>query len=159
MTQSPATGATRDLYRHFIDGWNQRDVRAITAALASDAVVIGFDGGLMRGPAELSQTFGMIFAEHQPHRFVTIERSITVLAPTVARYIGDVGFVAPGETEIVESLNARQVMIAVLRDTGWKISLLQTTPATLHGQPGLHLALSEELREMARRQVPGLPED
>jgi uncharacterized protein (TIGR02246 family) len=151
MIQSPAMTATRDLYKRFIDGWNAHDAHGMAACLASDGLMIGFDGSIMRGAAEAERVLSQIFAHHTPHRFVTIERSIRMFAPTVACYSGDLGSIEPGTNTLVESLNSRQVMVATQDETGWRMRLLQTTPAALHGQPDLQIALTEELKTAIAR--------
>ena len=151
MTQSPAMLATRDLYRRFVDGWNDHRADLVATAMDPAGIMIGFDGAVLRGPAEVEQAFSLVFREHNPHRIVPIERSMQMLAPTVCRYLGDVGFIDPTSQELAEQLNARQTLIAVLAESGWRIHLLQTTPAATFAPPGAQLALSEELRTMQQR--------
>jgi len=153
MTQSPAMTATRDLYHRFVDSWNGHDARTIATAMDSHGIMIGFDGGVMRGPAEVERTISSVFSDHNPHQIVAIERSIHMVAPTVCRYLGDVGFVDPVSGELEESLNSRQTLIASLGVEGWRIHLLQTTPAAMYAAPGSQLALSEELRAAFSRGV------
>jgi uncharacterized protein (TIGR02246 family) len=149
--------ATRDLYRRWVDGWNGHDARAVATAMDPQGLMIGFDGGVMRGPVEVERAFSAVFADHNPHKIVAIERSTHMLAPTVCRYLGDVGFVDPESGELKESLNARQTLIAALGNDGWRIQLLQTTPAAMYAAPGSQLALSEELRTALERQAKSSP--
>jgi len=157
MTQSPAMMATRDLYRRFVDGWNGHDARAIATAVDPYGLMIGFDGGVLRGPSDVERAFTSVFTDHNPHQIVAIERSLHMLAPTVCRYLGDVGFVDTVSGELEESLNSRQTLIAALGNEGWRIHLLQTTPAAMYATPGSQLALSEELRSVLGRSVRSVP--
>jgi uncharacterized protein (TIGR02246 family) len=153
MTQSPAMTATRDLYRQFVDGWNGHDARAIANTMDRLGILIGFDGTVLRGSGEVEKSFSAIFTDHNPHQIVAIERSVAMIAPTVCRYLSDVGFFRPEAGEIDEALNARQTLIATLGDSGWKIALLQTTPAAQYTPPGSQIALTEELRAALARSV------
>jgi uncharacterized protein (TIGR02246 family) len=157
MTQSPAMTATRDLYHRFVDGWNGHDARSIATAMDPHGLVIGFDGGVMRGPGEVERAFMSVFMDHNPHQIVAIERSMHMLAPTVCRYLGDVGFVVPDSGELDESLNSRQTLIAALGNEGWRINQLQTTPAAMYAAPGTQLALSEELRAVLGHRSRPIP--
>ena len=51
---------------------------------ADGATVVGFDGSLMNGPAEIDQELGRIFADHVTARYVGIVREVRFLAPDVA---------------------------------------------------------------------------
>ena len=106
---------------------------------------------------EVERAFMSVFMDHNPHQIVAIERSMHMLAPTVCRYLGDVGFVDPDSGELDESLNSRQTLIAALGNEGWRIHLLQTTPATMYAAPGTQLALSEELRAVLGHRSRPIP--
>ena len=45
--------SVRDVYRRLIDGWNASDAGAMAAAVASEGLVIGFDGSQMSGRGEV----------------------------------------------------------------------------------------------------------
>ena len=45
--------SVRDVYRRLIDGWNANDAGAMAAAVASEGLVIGFDGSQMSGRGEV----------------------------------------------------------------------------------------------------------
>jgi uncharacterized protein (TIGR02246 family) len=140
--------AIRDLYQSWLDAWNRQDAAGMAACLAPNGIVIGFDGSLMRGPAELETSISAIFAHHQTGRYYPIVREVRELALSVALLRADVGMVPAGQDEINPDLNAVQTVVAVNRSGRWEIELLQNTPAALHGRADLRETLTAELRDL-----------
>ena len=154
MVQSPAMADVRNLYQRLIQSWNDQDARGMATCLSEQGVMIGFDGSKMVGRAEVETSLVGIFREHPVARFVTIERKIRMLSPTVAMYIGDAGMVGRGHHELNPDVNTRHTLIAIRQHDTWSAELFQNTPAALHGRPDLQLALTEELKTALARQFP-----
>jgi uncharacterized protein (TIGR02246 family) len=55
----------RELYERLIAGWNAADADEMTATLADQALVVGFDGSQMLGRAEAAKELGAVFADHE----------------------------------------------------------------------------------------------
>jgi len=137
-----------DLYGQLLAAWNERDAARYASLIASDGLVIGFDGSTMVGAAETEQQLSAIFAHHQTAAYYWKVRSARFLAPDVATLHAVVGMVPPGQTDINAAANAIQTMTAVERDGRWQIILFQNTPAAFHGRPDVSEALTQELREV-----------
>jgi uncharacterized protein (TIGR02246 family) len=138
----------RTLYRHVLDGWNQRSADAFAAPFAPDGEVIGFDGSLMTGRVEIAATLGQIFADHVTAPYVSKVRDVRLLSPEVAILRAIVGMVPPGQVDLNPAVNAHQTLVAAKRDGTWRIELFQTTPAQFHGRPDLVQQMTEELRQV-----------
>ena len=81
---SPDEREVRRLYRHVLDGWNQRSADAFAAPFAPDGQVIGFDGSQMTGRGQIATTLGQIFADHVTAPYVSEVRNVRLLSPEVA---------------------------------------------------------------------------
>ena len=138
----------RTLYRHLLDGWNQHNADAFAAPFAPDGEVIGFDGSLMTGRAEIASTLGQIFADHVTAPYVSKVRSVRLLSSDVAILRAIVGMVPQGQVDLNPAVNAHQTLVAAKRDGTWRIELFQTTPAQFHGRPDLVQQMTEELRQV-----------
>ncbi len=136
------------LYRRLLDGWNQRAADDFAAPFADDGEVIGFDGSLMTGPAEISSTLQQIFADHVTASYVSKVKSVCYLGFGVAILRAIVGMKPPGETDLNPVANAHQTLIAAKLDGTWRIKLFQNTPAQFHGRPELVQQMTEELRQL-----------
>ncbi len=149
-TDSRAAFDVRALYFNLLTRWNEQDAAGFAAHFAADGHVVGFDGSLMNGPAEIEATLGSIFESHPTARYVAKVRGITMLGSDVALLQALAGMVPPGDTDLNPAVNAIQSLVA-RRDTGhWRIALFQNTPATFHGRPELVARMTEELREVLR---------
>jgi uncharacterized protein (TIGR02246 family) len=136
------------LYRRLLDCWNFRSAAAYAALFLDDGRVVGFDGSLMNGKAEIETTLGGIFSDHPTAAYVSKVRGVDFLALDVAVVRAVAGMIPPGEKDIKPERNAIQTLIAVRQDGAWKISLFQNTPAQFHGRPELVEALTDELRQL-----------
>jgi uncharacterized protein (TIGR02246 family) len=133
------------LYRQMIDGWNARDADAMAAPLATDGLMIGFDGSQMHGRDEVAAELGSIFADHETATFVTKVRSVKALGADAALLHAVAGMVPPGGSELMPERNTIQTLVARRGDDGWSVALFQTTPAQFHGRPELTEQLTAEL--------------
>src|SRR5690606_19375621 len=110
--------------------------------------VIGFDGSLMNGRAEIEATLGPIFADHPTATYVSKVREVRLLAPTVALLRAAVGMVPPGQSQINPAVNAIQSLVAVKEGDRWSIALYHNTPAQFHGRPHLVEEMTAELQAL-----------
>ncbi len=110
--------------------------------------VVGFDGSLMNGRAEIESELSRIFADHQTAAYVGIIREVRFLSQAVALLRAVAGMVPPGQSDINPAVNTIQSLVAVKREGGWRIALYQNTPAQFHGRPELSEHLTEELRKL-----------
>lgn len=161
MTQSPSSSQqdtppsddalVQRLYHQLLEAWNSRDAVAYAGQFAEQGEVIGFDGSLMAGPAEIATTLRGIFASHMTAPYVSKVRSVRLLAREVAILRAIVGMVPPGQTDLNPAVNALQTLVAVKRDGRWRVQLFQNTPAQFHGRPELVQQMTAELQ--AERQA------
>jgi uncharacterized protein (TIGR02246 family) len=153
---SPASAdelAVAALYRQIIDGWNQHSAEAFARAFALYGEAIGFDGSRMIGRGEIAGTLGQIFADHVTAPYVAKVKSVRLVSSDTAVLSAIVGMVPPGAAELNPALNAVQTVVAVRRDGGWQVELLQTTPAQLHGRPEEVEWMTEELRQTRQTRL------
>lgn len=145
------TDEIRRLHRRFIDCWNATDARGIAELFTDDGSIVGFDGSMVNGRADIEEHLRSIFEDHRPARYVDKVREVRPLGDRAALLRAVVGMVPPGEFDLKPEVNAVQSLVAV--DTGgagWLTALLQTTPAQFHGRPHEVEALTNELREVLR---------
>jgi uncharacterized protein (TIGR02246 family) len=138
----------RNLYRHLLESWNRRAADEFAALFADDGNVVGFDGSLMNGWAEVAPTIRQIFEDHVTAAYVGKIREVRFLAPGVALLRAVSGMVPPGGASINPAVNAIQSLVAVKHTGEWRISHYQNTPAQFHGRPELAQALTDELQEL-----------
>lgn len=148
MLNSQDENAVRDLYHQLLSAWNRRDAAGYATLFAGDGSVVGFDGSLMQGPAEIADTLGQIFASHMTAAYYSIIREVRFLAPEVALLRAVAGMVPPGQADINPAVNAIQTLVAENRSGAWRIALFQNTPAQFHGRPELAQQLTDELRKL-----------
>jgi uncharacterized protein (TIGR02246 family) len=138
----------RSLHQAFLDGWNATDASRIGSSFAEDGNIVGFDGSMVNGRAEIEAHLAGIFADHQPASYVAKVREVRSLGSGAVLLRAVVGMVPPGADDIKPDVNAVQSLVAVERDGAWRIALLQTTPAQFDGRPEEAEALTAELREL-----------
>ena len=138
------------LYERLINGWNRQNAAAMAAAIATDGLVIGYDGSQMLGREEVARQLEQIFADHQTATYVTKVRSVKTWGADTGLLHAVVGMVPPGQSEIMSDRNAIQTVVATQRNMEWSVMLFQTTPAQFHGRPELSAALSAELAALLR---------
>ncbi|WP_371481191.1 SgcJ/EcaC family oxidoreductase [Kitasatospora sp. NBC_00315] len=149
-------GAVRALYHRALEGWNMRDGAAFAGPFAQDGEVIGFDGSRYAGRSVIAAEVGRIVTEHDTPEYVARVRRVRPLATGAALLDAVAGLVPPEADDLDPALNALHTVIAVNRGAGWRIALMQNTPAQYHGRPDRAAALTAELRALVRR-TPGPP--
>jgi uncharacterized protein (TIGR02246 family) len=150
MPANSDEAAVRALYRAFIDAWNARDAKGMAACFSADANMVGFDGSQASGANGIEEHLAPIFASHPTAPYYTIVKSVRFPAEGAAVLQAIAGMVPPGQSDINPAVNAIQSMMAVKRGGAWKIELLQTTPAALHGQDEAKERMTEALRAAFR---------
>jgi uncharacterized protein (TIGR02246 family) len=148
--QSPDEIEVNALYRQLLDSWNKRSADGFAALFTNDGSVVGFDGSMLDGPAEIESSLCQIFATHPTAAYVAKVRSTRSLAPDVAVLRAVAGMVSPGQSDLNPAVNTIQTLVAVRRDGKWRIVLFQNTPAQFHGRPELIQQLTEELRQLLK---------
>ena len=143
--------AVRGLYHRAMEGWNMRDGAAFAGPFAPDGEMIGFDGSRYTGRSVIAAEIGRITTEHDTPEYVARIRLVRPLAPGAALLDAVAGMVPADADDPDPALNALHTVIAVNRGAGWRIALLQNTPAAYHGRPDRARALTGELRTLARR--------
>lgn len=137
----------RSLYQQLLDCWNRRNAAGFAALFDKDGHLIGFDGSLVNGQAEIETHLGQIFADHPTAAYVGKIRGVRLLTPDTALLRAVAGMVPPGQTDINPAVNAVQTLIAVKQEGRWGIALFQNTPAAFHGRPDESEKLTKELRQ------------
>jgi len=137
-----------DLYRQLLQAWNNQDAHGFAVSFTDDANVVGYDGSLMNGVAEIEMTLSGIFTNHKTAAYIAKVREIRFLSPQVAVLRAVVGMIPPGKTELNPERNAIQSLVANYNDNQWRIALFQNTPARFDGRPELSEALTQELRQL-----------
>jgi uncharacterized protein (TIGR02246 family) len=143
------------LYQGFLDAWNEHNAETMAALLTENGSVVGFDGSMMNGRDEVASVIGAIFRDHVTAAYIGIVREVRMLGENSALLRAVVGMVPqnagpPGVSDINPAVNGIQSMVAVKESDGWRIALMQTTPAAFHGRPEASEALTEELRAALR---------
>lgn len=143
-----AESEVRALYQQLLQGWNQRSAQGMAEPFAKDAELIGFDGSLMAGRAELVSQLQQIFAHHPTGVYVSKVQSVRPVGPETVILRAIAGMVPAGRSDLEPALNAVQTVVAVQIEGQWRIALFQNTPAQLHGRPELVQQMTEELRQL-----------
>ncbi|MET8703560.1 SgcJ/EcaC family oxidoreductase [Kitasatospora sp. NPDC058032] len=143
--------AVRSLYHRVLEGWNLRDGAAFAGPFAPDGEVIGFDGTRHAGRSVMAAELGRVFADHPTPEYVAKVRRVRALGPGVAQLDAVAGLVPDDAQDVDPALNAVQTVIAVNAGAGWRIALMQNTPARYDLRPDLARALTAELRELVGR--------
>jgi uncharacterized protein (TIGR02246 family) len=71
---------------------------------------------------------------------------VWLLTPELALLGAVVGMVPIGQDDLDPDKNAVQTLVAKRHPEGWRVALLQNTPAQYHGRPEAAEALTAELR-------------
>ncbi len=138
----------RALYAHVLDTWNRRSGDDMAALFTEDANLVGFDGSIINGQAEIAKTMNQIFADHQTAAYVGKVRDVRFLSADVALLRSVVGMIPPGQNDLNPAVNAVQSLVAVKSADTWRVTLYQNTPAQFHGRPELVQQLTDELHEL-----------
>ncbi len=141
-------GDVSRLYFALLEAWNRNDAAGYAALFVDDGYVVGFDGSEMNGRAEIEQSLGSIFADHETGRYVAEVRAERIVTNEVALLAAVAGLVPAGESDVNPELNAVQTLVARNENGRWRIVQFQNTPAQLHGRPEDAEALTNELRAL-----------
>jgi uncharacterized protein (TIGR02246 family) len=150
-TTSTTDHPVRRLYEQILIAWNQQDPAAMASRFEEDGNIVGFDGSQAASPAAIEDHLRPIFANHPTASYVAIVRQIRMLGRHVWLLRAVVGMIPPGSGDINPALNTIQTLVAVEHTDGWQAALFQSTPAAWHGRPQDSAALTDELRDVARR--------
>lgn len=134
-----------ELYAHLITAWNQRDAKAFEALFIVDGDLVGFDGTQVHGQGAIGEHLAQVFRDHPTPAYVTKILGVTQVSTDVAIVRAIAGMAPPGATALEPSLNAVQRMVAVHRGGAYRVALLHTTPAALHGRPDEVARMTAEL--------------
>ena len=146
-------GVTR-LYLQWLDAWNERDAGRLAALCTEECSMIGFDGSMYSGSAQVEKEIAQIFAHHPTAAYIANIKEVRFPAAEVAVLRAVAGMVPPGKSDINPEVNAIQTLVAVKRGGDWRLDVFQNTPAAFHGRPELGRQLMEELREILRTSPP-----
>jgi len=145
--QDDESAEIRQLYTRLIAAWNRRDAEAFAAPFGRDGVSIGFDGSTASG-AEVRDHLAGVFADHSTSTYVVKIRDVRRLGADASLLRSIVGMIPPGSQELKPDVNALQTLVAVREDDGWRVALLQNTPAQYHGRPDLVAQHTAELQQL-----------
>ena len=143
----------RRLYEQSLIAWNQRDASAMAAQFEEDGNLVGFDGSQADSRQAIEDHLRPIFADHPTAAYVGKVREIRMLGRDVGLLRAVVGMIPPGSEDINPAVNTIQTLVAVQNAEGWRAALFQSTPAAWHGRPQDSAALTEEIRDVARRSL------
>lgn len=134
-TDAPARAPVVAAYAALLQAWNNRDADRFATCFTADAHVVGFDGSLMQGRADIAAQLRAVFAAHPTATYVSRIRSLQALAPGVTLLQSIAGMVPPGETALNPKVNAIQTALFTGAGATLEMALFQNTPAALHGRP------------------------
>ena len=154
MTDTSAASGVRALYERILKAWNARDATAMASCFEPDGNMVGFDGSQVDSRSEIERHLKPIFASHPTAAYVAKVRDVRCLAPEVCILRAVAGMIPPGSADINPALNTVHSLVAAKHADGWRASLFQSTPAAWHGRPADSVALTEELRGVARGGAP-----
>ncbi|GAB7038030.1 hypothetical protein JCM9533A_18800 [Catenuloplanes niger JCM 9533] len=132
------------LHTAVLTAWNDRDAAAFAARFAPGGHLIGFDGSQIPAP-EIEAHLRPIFSGHATATYVWKVRDVHALSDRVALLRAITGMLPPGAEVPHPALNAVQSLIAVHGPAGWRVALLQNTPAQYHERPDLAESHTAEL--------------
>jgi uncharacterized protein (TIGR02246 family) len=143
----------RRLYEQILVAWNQQDAPAMAAQFEEDGNLIGYDGSQADSRAAIEDHLRPIFADHPTAAYVAKVREIRMLGRDVGILRAVAGMIPPGSDDINPGVNTIHTLVGVQSVDGWRVALLQSTPAAWHGRPQDSAALTEELRDVMRRSL------
>ncbi|GAX88595.1 SgcJ/EcaC family oxidoreductase [Effusibacillus lacus] len=148
--KSSVTNEVHALYQQLLDGWNNRNARAMAELFTDDGESIGFDGSQSIGRDEIFSHLNPIFEHHPTAKFVSKVKSVRFLGSDAAILRAIAGMVPPGQSDINPKVNTHHTLVAVKTEGNWRIQLFQNTPAQFHGRPELVDQMTEELRQLLK---------
>lgn len=145
-TPSADEAAVRELARALLRSWNARDAARFAACFTEDGVVVGYDGTVVEGRAQITAQLSDIFRQAQPPAYIATTQRVRLLSESVAVLRGIGGMYSPLDMTINPMLNATQIIVALKQDGVWRAASVQTTPAALHGRPDQVAQMAAELQ-------------
>ena len=153
-SSSPSRERCIAIYTALLNAWTERNANRFGDLFTPDAVVIGFDGSIMNGRADIVSQMRSIFASHSTAAYVAKIRDVRPLGPGTSTLRAAAGMVPPGGDTLIAKVNAQQSVVFVGDDASLKVALFQNTPAAYHERPDLAEAMTEELTAVhASRRV------
>jgi uncharacterized protein (TIGR02246 family) len=138
--------AARDLYESLLAAWNERDADGFAAPFGEEGAMIGFDGSQAAGRQDVFDHLSPVFRDHPTGRYLAKVTGTHIIGDRHVMLRAMVGMLPPGQSELNPAVNALQTLVAERHDDGWRILLLQSTPAQYHGRPELVTEHTEALR-------------
>jgi uncharacterized protein (TIGR02246 family) len=148
MAKASFDEVVRILYDRLLEAWNKRDAAAMAALFGEFGDMVGFDGSMASGRAEIEAHLKPIFADHPTATFIARVRGVRLLGRDVALLRAVAGMVPPGKADIDPNLNAIQSLIVGRSGDRWQVELFHNTPAAFHGRSEERKRLIEELRSL-----------
>jgi len=145
-TPSGDEAAVRALYIALLHAWNERDAAGFAAQFLEDGSIIGYDGSIVDGQAEIARHIGDIFRQHETPIYVQRIKRVRFLTPDIAILRSYVGMPTVPTLVINPALNSIQSLVAQRLAGAWRVALFQNTPAQFHGRPDLVAAMTEKLQ-------------
>ena len=143
----------RSIYKALLESWNKNDSIRFADLFSESANIIGFDGSQMNGKTQIREELQKIFHDHQVSSYVGIIKEIRILAENIYLIRAVAGMIPPGTSQIKPDVNAIQTLIIVNAHDQLRIELYQNTPAAFHGRPELSKKLTEELQQVADKNL------
>jgi uncharacterized protein (TIGR02246 family) len=140
----------RLLYEQILSAWNERSAERFAGLFAEDGSMVGFDGSVVNGRANIAQEIGQIFTNHMTAAYVGKVREVRFLGSWAALLRAVGGMVPRGQSDINPAVNTIQTLVAVWQAGEWQIAMYQNTPAQFHGRPELAQQLTDELRRLIK---------
>jgi uncharacterized protein (TIGR02246 family) len=141
----------RNLYRNLLDQWGEQNASGFANLFAEEGNVVGFDGSIMNGRAEIESQLSAIFANNRTAAYIGKVRSVRFITPDVAVLSAVAGMVPLGQTDLSPDVNTIQTLVASRHNGRWLIEAYQNTPAAFHGRPEAVQSLTNELRQELHR--------
>jgi uncharacterized protein (TIGR02246 family) len=141
--------ATRKLYADTLRRWNERDAESFARLFTRSGNMVGFDGSQANGQEEIESHLSAVFRDHPTAAYVGKVREVRLLGLEVALLRAVAGMLPPGSAKIKPELNTVHTLVAAHQGNHWRVELLQSTPAALHGRPEVREQLTAELQEIS----------
>ncbi|HET9824585.1 MAG TPA: SgcJ/EcaC family oxidoreductase [Chitinophagaceae bacterium] len=149
--ESATEAIMESIYEHLINAWNEANAEAFSELFSENGSMVGFDGSIANGRANICDHLSSIFANYRPGKFVAIIKEITVWSSNAGILRAVAGIVLPGRRKVNRGTNAIQSMVVANEAGHFRIALFQNTPAAFHGRPDLAEQLTTELQQQMER--------
>jgi uncharacterized protein (TIGR02246 family) len=119
--------AIRALHGRMLEAWGAGDGDAFAAPFSDDAVFIGFDGSVMRPPADRVDASGGLRSLDERHPTAEEQTEVSFPAPDVAIVHALGGTVMRGKSEPAPERDSIQTLVAARDAGGWSFVSFQNT--------------------------------